>query len=74
MYKNTRQKFGGCSFYVLRLISVACIRHESNLTGALDSGGQFALMTGASACYTAGKNLRTVGCELAELLSVLIVD
>ena len=73
-HTNTRQKLAGATSYMLRLNSVDCIRHEDKLTGALDSGGEFTLMTGSSACYTVGKDLRTVGCELAELLSVLIVD
>ena len=44
------------------------------MTGALDSGGQGSLMTGAGTGHTAGKNLSALGSILAELCNILIVD
>ncbi len=55
-------------------ISVGYEGQECHLTCTLDSGGQFALMLCAGAGYTAGKDLSTLGNELSETRSILVID
>ena len=54
-------------------LSVARVRKKSNVTGTLDSGGKLSLMSGAVAGDSSGKNLRSVGDILMELVGVLVI-
>ena len=53
---------------------VCNVRQQSNLTCALNGGGQLTLMQSARARYTTGQNLRALGNELAKLCGVFIID
>ena len=44
------------------------------MTGALDGGGQIALVSGAGTGGTAGQDLAALGQVTAELSGVLVVD
>ena len=50
------------------------VGQQSNLTGALDSGGQGTLVSGAGTGGPAGQGLAALGQVTADLCSVLIVD
>ena len=58
---------------LLSCLSVARVGKKSNVTGTLDSGGKLSLMSGAVACNSSGKNLRSVGDILMELGGVLVI-
>lgn len=55
-------------------LSVACVSHESYLACTLDSCCELTLMTSTGTCNSAGKDLCSVGCELAKLLNILVID
>ena len=50
------------------------VGQQSDLTGALDSGGQGALMCCAGTGGTAGQDLAALGQVTAELCSILVID
>jgi hypothetical protein len=54
--------------------SVGEVGKQSHLTRTLDSGGQLTLMLCAGAGNAAGKDLSTLGDELAKLSCVLVID
>ena len=53
---------------------VADIRKQSDVSCSLDSNCELTLMVSASACYTSGKNLSSLGHALSELSEILIID
>ena len=54
--------------------SVRCVGHKSYVTGTFDSCCKLSLMLCTSTCYTTGKNLRSVGSVLIELVYVLVIN
>ena len=50
------------------------VGQQSDLTCALDSGGQVTLVSCTGTGGTAGQNLATLGQVTAELSSVLVID
>ena len=50
------------------------VGQQSDLTSALDSGGQVTLVSSAGTGGTAGQDLATLGQVTAELCSILVVD
>ena len=60
--------------FMVAVLSVGHVGQQSNLTSALDSGVQLALVLSAGTGDTAGQNLAALADELAELSSVLVID
>lgn len=54
--------------------SIADIRKQSDLTGTLDSYGEFSLMRGAGTGNSAGKDLCSLGNIAAKSSGILVVD
>ena len=54
--------------------SVSDVGQQSDLTCALDSGGQVTLVGSTGTGGTAGQNLATLGQVTAELSGVLVID
>ena len=50
------------------------VGQQSDLTSALDSGGQVTLVSCAGAGGTAGQDLATLGQVTAELCSIVVID
>lgn len=71
MQKNSVILFG-ITLFVVCLI--ANVRKQSNLTGALDSRVQLALVLCTSAGNTTGKDLCTLGNELSQLCNILVIN
>ena len=68
--KNTpKAKLSGCDCAL-----VSHVGQQSDLTGALDGGGQSALVSGTGTGGTAGQDLATLGQVTAQLSSVLVVN
>ena len=54
--------------------SVADVRQQRQLTGALNRDGELSLMSGAGAGDSAGQNLSSFRDEATELLSIFVID
>ena len=59
---------------ILLFVSVADVGQQCNLTGTLDGDCELALMSRACSGHSAGKDLSSLGDELAELSRILVID
>lgn len=62
------------SITLFAVFLIAHVREQGNLTGALDSRVQFALVLCTSAGNAAGKDLCTLGNELSQLCNILVIN
>jgi hypothetical protein len=61
-------------FRGIKIKLLSDVGQQSDLTSALDSGGQVTLVSGAGTGGTAGQNLAALGQVTAELAGVLVID